>query len=157
MLLQGHSLGMQLLCTCKIGIHSSTPSHAYPVIRLPREFAPLAGETARIYETERDGKLAFVMTVDKKVAKFCANSECNDLDQRLSAIESQIVEIKSLLLTHEIQKAPQSPLFHQSTLKTNGLGRIRTGDLRRVKTEVSEVFAAFPSGAITTRKASAPS
>ena len=54
------------------------------------------------------------------------------------------------------QKAPQSPLFRQSTSKTNGLGRIRTGDLRRVKTEDLE-SEVFPVGEITTREASAPS
>ena len=45
--------------------------------------------------------------------------------------------------------------FNPTQTKTNGLGRIRTGGLRRVKTEVSELFAASPSGAITTRNASA--
>ena len=57
----------------------------------------------------------------------------NNVESRLSAVESQIAELKSLLLENENQKAPQSPLFRQSTRKTDGLGRIRTGDLRRVK------------------------
>jgi hypothetical protein len=29
---------MQPICTCTIGVQSRKPSHAYPVIRLPREF-----------------------------------------------------------------------------------------------------------------------
>ena len=41
--------------------------------------------------------------------------------------------------------------------KNDGLGRIRTGDLRRVKTEDLGVFEAFSSGDITMRKARAPS
>jgi len=41
--------------------------------------------------------------------------------------------------------------------KNDGLGRIRTGDLRRVKTEVLGLSAAFSLHEITTRNASAPS
>ena len=39
---------------------------------LPREFKALAGETANIYQTERDGKLAFVVTVNKSFGKVLA-------------------------------------------------------------------------------------
>jgi len=41
--------------------------------------------------------------------------------------------------------------------KNDGLGRIRTGDLRRVKTEDSGLSKAFSVGEMTTRKANAPS
>ncbi len=41
--------------------------------------------------------------------------------------------------------------------KNDGLGRIRTGDLRRVKTEDLGLFEAFAVGETTTRKANAPS
>ncbi len=41
--------------------------------------------------------------------------------------------------------------------KNAGLGRIRTGDLRRVKTEDLGVFEEFILGDMTTRKARAPS
>jgi hypothetical protein len=61
---------MQLLCKHKIGLHSATVSHSYPVIRLPREFASLAGKLAHIYQTAHEGKLAFVMTVDDPLTKF---------------------------------------------------------------------------------------
>ena len=39
----------------------------------------------------------------------------------------------------------------------DGPAEIRTPDLRRVKTEVFELFVAFSLGEITTRNASAPS
>jgi|GEM_PF-1950427 hypothetical protein len=54
-------------------------------------------------------------------------------EKRLEALESRIAELKALLLENENQKASQSPLFRQSTLKTDGLEAIRTPDLRRVK------------------------
>jgi hypothetical protein len=44
-----------------------------------------------------------------------------------------------------------------NTQKTNGLGRIRTGDLRHVKTEDLGLSEAFAVGEITTRNAKAPS
>jgi len=40
--------------------------------------------------------------------------------------------------------------------KNDGLGRIRTGDLRHVKTEDLAVFEAFSVGDITVRKANDP-
>jgi hypothetical protein len=58
--------------------------------------------------------------------------------KQLSSLESQITELKSLLLTNGHRKAPRSPLFHQSNSVSDGLGRIRTGDLRSVKTGVFE-------------------
>ncbi|MGZ4906863.1 MAG: hypothetical protein ACXV5T_09080 [Halobacteriota archaeon] len=42
-----------------------------------------------------------MITVSESFDTFCANSECNDLAQRLSAIESQIEELKSLILKNE--------------------------------------------------------
>ena len=92
---------MQLLCKHKIGLHSATVSHSYPVIRLPREFVSLAGKMAHIYQTAYEGKLAFVMTVDKPVDKICANEERSQVEERLSSLESQINELKSLLFSNE--------------------------------------------------------
>jgi hypothetical protein len=56
-----------------------------------------------------------------------------DIKAYLLELESRIAELKALLLENENQKASQSPLFRQSTLKTDGLEAIRTPDLRRVK------------------------
>jgi len=52
---------MQPICTHKISVQSSKPSHAYPIIRLPREFRRLAGATATIYKTTHNGALAFLV------------------------------------------------------------------------------------------------
>ncbi len=116
---------MRLLCKHKIGAHSATSSHEYPVIRLPREFKSLVGGTASIYQTEHKGKLAFIVTVDKSVGKFCANIGRSPLEGRLSALEKEIDELKSLFLSKES--------FKHLRTEINGLGRIRTGDLRHVK------------------------
>jgi hypothetical protein len=80
---------MQPICTHKISIQSSKPSHAYPIIRLPREFRKLAGLKADVYQTMHDGKLAFLVAVDKEVDNFCATDECGDVENRLSSVESK--------------------------------------------------------------------
>jgi len=52
---------MQPICTHTISVQSSKQSHAYPIIRLPREFHRLAGAAATIYETTHNGALAFLV------------------------------------------------------------------------------------------------
>jgi hypothetical protein len=57
---------MHPICTHKIGVQSKKSSHAYPVIRLPREFRRLAGAAAAIYETTHNGALAFLVVPHHK-------------------------------------------------------------------------------------------
>jgi endonuclease III len=92
---------MQFLCKRKISLHSSTPMHEYPSVRLPRDFKALIGKTASIYLAEDIDKLTFNVIIDKKVDKVCANSERSHDENRLAAVESQIAELKSLLLLNE--------------------------------------------------------
>ena len=89
---------MQFLCKRKISLHSSTPMHEYPSVRLPRDFKALIGKTASIYLAEDIDKLTFSVIIDKKVDKVCANSERSHDENRLAALESQITELKSLIL-----------------------------------------------------------
>jgi hypothetical protein len=79
-------LSMQPIYTHKIGRHSSKPSHAYPVIRLPREFKAIVGRNAHVYQTQNDGKLVFLVTVDEKVGNFVAT---DNVDNRISELESK--------------------------------------------------------------------
>jgi len=66
---------MQSICTHKIGIQSSKPSHAYPIIRLPREFRDLVGSSAEIYQTSYDDGTAFlVKIVDRSRKKLTKGS-----------------------------------------------------------------------------------
>ena len=130
---------------------------------MPREFRSLVGKQANIYVTEDIGKLAFKVVIDKKVDKVCANAEKSGLEDRLKDLESQISELKSLLLLNESDKLHKNKKEDEH----NGLGRIRTGDLRHVKAGVLALveqfsdFSALFSVAVpletTTKKASAPS
>jgi hypothetical protein len=72
-----------------------------------------------------------VITVGESVDKFCANSECSDLSQRLYSLESEIRELKSLIFSKESEsdvkklnnqkRLLQAPAFlaSQSTLWRN--------------------------------------
>ena len=144
---------MQFLCKRKISIHSSTPQLGYPTIRLPREFKALIGETVKIYVRESKNKIAFKVIIDKKVDNFCANSADSELEDRLSELESEFRTLKSSILKNE----GLMENLNKKGAQENGLGRIRTGDLRRVKTEVLGLSEAFSLGETTTTKASAPS
>jgi hypothetical protein len=84
-----------------------------------------------------------------------------DVEERLLVLESEINESKSFLLLNESVKINKN----KKEAQLNGLGRIRTGDLRHVKAGDLALKLAFSclSGLIfevdetTTRNASAPS
>jgi len=121
---------MQFLCKRKISIHSSTPLHGYPTIRLPSEFKALVGETVNIYLDEDKDRLVFKVIIDKKVDNLCTNSEKGELEDRISSLESEIRDLKSSVLKNE----DLLDNCNKKGTQLNGLGRIRTGDLRHVKT-----------------------
>ena len=75
---------MQPIFSHKIGRHSA--KRAYPVIRLPLKFKSLAGRTANVYQTQNNGKLAFLITIDEK---SCNHVATDNLDKRLSALENK--------------------------------------------------------------------
>ena len=120
---------MQFLCKRKISIHSSTKAHEYPTVRLPREFKALAGETARIYQSQNADKLVFSVVIDKKVDNFCTNLHENNIEDQLFNLEFEIAYLKSSIFNNESFKDSHN----KKRAQKNGLGRIRTGDLRHVK------------------------
>jgi hypothetical protein len=66
---------MQPICTHTISVQSSKPSHAYPIIRFPREFHELVGSRAEIYQTScEDGIAFFVKVVDRSKKKLSKGS-----------------------------------------------------------------------------------
>ena len=115
---------MQLIGKSKIG-KLSAKGNDYPQLRLPKLYFDAVGKTACIYETEHEGRQAFLIVTEHSVPKedtvlkpseeVLKQRPLESLDQCLSALESQIAELKSLLLENENQKAPQSPLFRQTT------------------------------------------
>jgi hypothetical protein len=115
----------------------------YPLIRLPKACVEEIGKTAYIFEIENDKQRALVVTfgelskTDSTIVQpeteviqlepeVIQPDNINDVKAGLFELESQIAELKELLLTNAryFVKAPQ---------KTDGPGAIRTPDLRRVK------------------------
>jgi hypothetical protein len=102
---------MRFLGKSKIGRLTAKKGKIYPQIRLPPRLTDTIGEIADVFETERNGKRAFLLVTkqsvlhndtvlqpNKKVVK--PNGEI-DNDHRFEALESQISELKSLLLLNE--------------------------------------------------------
>ena len=124
----------------KIGTIRLKPNVKYPMVRLPQEYLDIIGLRTQIYKTDYDGRLAFlIVPYEEETAQLTAkpNSKVSklsletDVGARLSELESEIKKLKSLLLLNEGYS------LHKNKKEgdPNGLGRIRTGDLRRVKTE----------------------
>jgi hypothetical protein len=67
---------MHPICTHTISVQSSKPSHAYPIIRLPREFRELIGLKAEIFQTNNGEGIAFlVKIVDRSKKKMPQGSD----------------------------------------------------------------------------------
>lgn len=76
----------------------------YPLIRLPKSHAHLAGETAHIFEIDNNGKPLFVISLDEdfdgniKVIQPNINSETenrlNYLESRIESLEKSLSESK---------------------------------------------------------------
>jgi hypothetical protein len=75
------------------------------MIRLPQEYVEIIGQRAHVYKTDHDGQPAFLVVPytqesarsaqsKSKVSKLSLETEA---ESRLSAIESQIAELKSLI------------------------------------------------------------
>jgi len=56
---------MQLIGKSKIGSLSARKGVSYPQLRLPQQCADVIGDTADIFETESDGKRAFLIVTDQ--------------------------------------------------------------------------------------------
>ena len=101
---------MRFVGSSKVSKLVPKPDIVYPLIRLPQECFKSIGKTANIYETSRDEKQVFLVILDDdldkkdKVIKPVIKPDLNTgLDQRLSAIESQIADLKSLILLERSQ------------------------------------------------------
>jgi hypothetical protein len=102
---------MQLVGKSKIGSLSARKGIRYPQLRLPQQCADVIGHTADIFETESEGKRAFLIVTDQAVPngdsvlkqseEVLKPVQKNDANARLSALESEIKDLKSLLLLNE--------------------------------------------------------
>jgi hypothetical protein len=110
-------VAMQLIGKSKIGSLSARKGVRYPQLRLPQRFSEIMGDTADVFETESEGKQAFLVVTEQAMPNCNSVLKPNEevlkqqpergLDQRLSAIESKIAELKSILFNDNVQKTTQ--------------------------------------------------
>jgi len=100
---------MQRLGKAKIG-RLSAKGIDYPQLRLPRKYAWIAGKTADIYQTEDEGKQAFLIVIKQEVPKDMVLKPRDKVlkpgaepaaDARISALEYEISELKRALFSNE--------------------------------------------------------
>jgi hypothetical protein len=91
---------MQYLGKTKVGKARPKPDTIYPTVRLPRKFINIIGETVHFYETQREGQEALLIVLGKnKTRPMVIQPSCTtDVKKSLSTVESQITELKSLIL-----------------------------------------------------------
>ena len=94
------------------------PNASYPLLRLPQAFNDFIGKTTHIFETDYDGKQAFLVVdknndqakqVSSQVMQPVTQPEAEDtrqytensIEARLSALENGIKEIKSFLFQNK--------------------------------------------------------
>ena len=122
---------MRFVGSSKVSKLNPKPNLTYPLLRLPQRYATVIGKTAHIYESWEEGQKAIVLVFDetenkeKIIQPVIKQNVESDFSDRFAVLEEEMRELRTLIekeahLTPNIQK-------------TNGLGRIRTGDLRHVK------------------------
>jgi hypothetical protein len=112
---------MQLIGKSKVTKLNAKAGIVYPLIRLPKIYADEIGKTAEIFETKHENKRALVVTFDQQTE---AGSEViqltpkviqphyqQDLEATLCELESQIAELKSLLLENQKSKSSPEPVI----------------------------------------------
>jgi hypothetical protein len=111
---------MEPIGKSKIG-KLSAKGNDYPQLRLPQRYVDTVGEVADVFETEHEGKQAFLIVTEHGVPKedtvlkpseeVLKPVEETEAESRLSAIESQIAELKSLLLENQKSKSSPEPVI----------------------------------------------
>ena len=110
---------MRYVGKSKISEIRPKPNTSYPLLRLPQTFKDFVGGTTQIFETNHDGKKAFLVILDKngdqsegidvQVMQPVMQPEAtgtlkytqNGVEARLSALENRIKEIEGFLFQNK--------------------------------------------------------
>ncbi len=104
---------MHHLGRSKVTKLSAKAGVVYPLIRLPKSYADQIGKVAEIFETQHDNRRALLVTFDDEVKdaeseiaqpeviqllpKVIQPDSPNGVESRLSSLEFEISELKSLI------------------------------------------------------------
>ena len=99
---------MRYIGRSKIGKLHPKRSTNYPMIRLPKQCLDVVGKTAHIYAIYEGNRKGFLVTLEKEATDLQSGAQLvpkvaqphtqNDVENHLSALESQIAELKLLIL-----------------------------------------------------------
>ena len=92
---------MKLIGRSKVSKISPKPYIIYPFIRLPKDYGDVIGQTVGIYETEHEGKRAFMLVMGDDTiipTKVIQPSETKELEKRVIELENDIKEIKQFFV-----------------------------------------------------------
>ena len=127
----------------KVGKVNPNPRSSYPLIRLPQQYSGFIGKTAHIFKTEHQDQQALFILLEsgeptasniiQSVYNFIQSETEISVESPLSALESSIEVLDSKIDKLIELNFQNNELSNNKSLKNDGLDRIRTGDLRRVK------------------------
>ena len=100
---------MQYIGKTKIGKVQPNTNSTYPLLRLPQECGEAIGASAHLYEMQVEGKKVFLAVLGddpkthiiQKMYNIIQNDSDDMVKSRLSTLESEIKELKSLLILNE--------------------------------------------------------
>ncbi len=143
---------MRYVGKSKISKIHPKPNISYPLLRLPQEFNEFIGKTIHIYETDHDGKQAFLVVLDKnndqaeqvspqvmqpvmqQKAAVTRQYLENNVENRLSKLESEIRDMKELILRNtdtNDEETRNNSLELKQTIRARGLGGYDVAFTRR--------------------------
>ena len=95
---------MHYIGRSKVGKVDPNPCLSYPLIRLPQQYSDFIGKTAHIFKTEHQGQQALFILFENEektasnfiqsVYNFIQSEAENEVESRLTALESSINDIK---------------------------------------------------------------
>ena len=124
---------MKEIARTTVGRQAASPKCVYPIVRLPKNDGALIGRHVVLYESSHDGARAFLIVLEESAAQQVAQPPCvetslDTVHTRLSELEKRMWELEERY--SHIQSA--TPTIGGGAYP-DGPGRIRTGDLRRVR------------------------
>ncbi len=115
---------IQFIRTAKIG-KLSVKGNDYPQLRLLQQFVDTIGQRANVFETEHEGKQAFLIVTEHIVPKENMVLKPGlklTTDARLAAFELEIKELKLFIFDYKVKKETHFTKVRQSKAE----GEIRT-------------------------------
>jgi len=160
---------MEFVGKSKIG-RLSAKGITYPQLRLPHQYSSTIGNVAGVFETEHEGKQAFLVVTERALLKedtvlkpseeVLKPVEKTAAESRLSALESEISDLKSALFSNESDAFTKIKNRWARGDSNARPSPCKYGDLR-LMVRFSDFIGLSSSRLLeedtTTRKASAPS